>query len=670
MPALLAASLLVYLVGGFGSLLLRRKERRAIPVAGITAAIAGALGAIGVWPVLMSGRPFLYSARDLVPFADFSIRIDALAAIMVLVISLVASAAGVFSVSYLKSYIGRGAGAIGCSTNLFVASMVMVAVVDNAFWFVLFWELMTITSYFLVICERDEEAVEAGFLYFVIAHGFSMLVMIAFFLLYVETGSLDFAAFRAATPSAGRASAVFLLALFGFGAKAGMIPLHSWLPRAHPAAPSHASALMSGVMVKLGIYGIIRVGIDFLGAEAAWWGIVVLAFGAVSAVLGAFYSLAERDIKRLLAYSSVENVGIILMATGVAMTGIAAGQGVVASVGLLAALYHLLNHAMFKGLLFMGAGALLDGLSTRDMALMGGLGRRMPWTALFFLIGALSISAIPPLNGFVGEWFAYQSFFVAGYGADLAGRLLGPLAAVMLAITGAVTLACFVAAWGTIFGGTARSERAGQAREASGSMLAGMGALALLCLALGLGSPLVGPVLSRAVATLSGGGIMQAASGLYVFPGAPELAAVSTPLIAVLMVGLLALPLLIAAAFRRGRPATRFGAQAWACGYRHTAAMSVSAGGVMEPLRGMFAGVYRLRRCGTLFRRAAVSAVEGLTVFAGRIEPLWDQVTTTLALQAAGRVGRRFQALETGNLRVYCFYIFLALVVVLLAVAG
>ena len=438
---------------------------------------------------------------------------------MVIVISLVAAAAGLFSLSYLKGSIGIGGGAIAFFTNLFVASMVLVVIVDNAFFFVLAWELMTITSYFLVISELEEEAVHAGFLYFFIAHGFSMLIMIAFFLLTVQTGSLDFATYRAANPPAWLASIVFLLALFGFGAKAGMIPIHSWLPRAHPAAPSHASALMSGVMVKLGIYGIIRVGVDFLGAELAWWGWTLVVFGAVSAVLGSFYTLAERDIKRLLAYSTVENVGIILMATGVAMVGIATGQRLVAFVGFLAALYHILNHAMFKGLLFLGAGALLKGLSTRDMTLMGGLGRRMPRTAFLFLIGALCIAAIPPLNGFVSEWFAYQSFFITGYGPGFAGRLLGPLAAMALAITGAVTLSCFVAAWGAIFGGEARSDRARQARETPASMLVGMGALALMCVGLGVGSPLVVRALGPAVAALSKGEGVAAADGLYVFPG-------------------------------------------------------------------------------------------------------------------------------------------------------
>jgi hydrogenase-4 component B len=238
-----------------------------------------------------------------------------------------------------------------------------------------------------------------------------------------------------------------------------------------------------------------------------------------------------------------------------------------------------------------------------------------------------------------------------------------------LAITGAVTLACFVAVWGTIFGGEPRSDRAKEARETPGSMLAGMGVLALLCLALGLGSPIIVPMLSRTVATLSDSGSLQASEGLYVFPGDPDLAAVSTPLIAVMMLGLLALPLIVVAAFGRGRHGARYGAGAWDCGYKHTGKMAVSPAGVMEPLRSFFDGLYRLHRFSLLFYRVAAAGLEALTKLAARIEPLWDRLTVTLSVDAANEVGGRFQALEMGNLRVYTFYIFLALVVVLLSVA-
>jgi hydrogenase-4 component B len=379
--ALLETSVALYTIGGAGSLLLWRSDAAATLFAGVTSIVAAILGTAASAQVLIDGTGPSFAAAGPIPFASFLLRFDPLAALLVLVISLVTLAASLYSLSYLREYAGKGIGVMGLCFNLFVASMVMVAVADNGFYFLLFWELMTLTSYFLVIFDQDNKAVAAGFLYFFITQSFSMLLMTAFLLLFIHTGSLDFSSFRAANLPPWLGSVIFLLTFFGFGAKAGMVPLHIWLPRAHPAAPSHASALMSGVMVKLGIYGIIRFAIEILGASAVWWAWTVVAFGAVSAVLGVLYALGETDIKRLLAYSSVENVGIILMGVGVGMAGIATGSPVLAAIGLLAAFYHTLNHAVFKGLLFLGAGALTFATSTRDMARMGGLARRMSWTA-------------------------------------------------------------------------------------------------------------------------------------------------------------------------------------------------------------------------------------------------------------------------------------------------
>lgn len=251
--------------------------------------------------------------------------------------------------------------------------MVALLVMDNAFWFIVLFEMMSLSSWFLVIARQDKTSINAGMLYFFIAHAGSVLIMIAFLLMGRESGSLDFASFRTLSLSPGLASAVFLLAFFGFGAKAGMMPLHSWLPRAHPAAPSHASALMSGVMVKIGIFGILKVAMDLLAQTGLplWWGILVMAIGAISALLGVLYALAEQDIKRLLAWSTVENVGIILLAVGVAMVGLSLHDPLLTVVGLLGALFHLLNHALFKGLLFLGAGAIISRLHTHDMEKWG-----------------------------------------------------------------------------------------------------------------------------------------------------------------------------------------------------------------------------------------------------------------------------------------------------------
>ena len=298
---------------------------------------------------------------------------DNLSAFMVLVISLLVVVCSLYSLTYMREYEGKGAAAMGFFMNLFIASMVALLVMDNAFWFIVLFEMMSLSSWFLVIARQDKTSINAGMLYFFIAHAGSVLIMIAFLLMGRESGSLDFASFRTLSLSPGLASAVFLLAFFGFGAKAGMMPLHSWLPRAHPAAPSHASALMSGVIVKIGIFGILKVAMDLLAQTGLplWWGILVMAIGAISALLGVLYALAEQDIKRLLAWSTVENVGIILLAVGVAMVGLSLHDPLLTVVGLLGALFHLLNHALFKGLLFLGAGAIISRLHTHDMEKTG-----------------------------------------------------------------------------------------------------------------------------------------------------------------------------------------------------------------------------------------------------------------------------------------------------------
>jgi len=539
-------------------------------------------------------------------------------------------------------------------------------VVDNAFWFLVFFEAMSLASYFLVIFDQDEESVGAGLLYFLIAHAGSVLIMIAFFILYSHSGSLDFASFRGLKLSPAVASLVFVLAFLGFGAKAGMVPLHSWLPRAHPAAPSHGSAMMSGVMVKIGVFGIVKVGIDLLGAQAAWWGLLVLAVGAVSAVLGVLYALAEQDIKRLLAYSTVENVGIILMGVGAGMIGLATGHVALAALALMAAFYHLFNHALFKGLMFLGAGAILFRAHTRDMALLGGLARRMPQTALAFLVGAMAICALPPFNGFVSEWYSYQALFAMGHDGDFMMRLAGPAAMVMLALTGALAALCFVKAWGMTFSGQPQSAHAEHAEEAPFAMVLAMLLLAVLCALSGIGAPWLAPLFARVATSLTGGAAVPVAQGLTLHSGLFNTpASVSTPMLALLLVAAPIVPLLFMAVVRGGGVPRRHAGDAWACGYVTEKTMTVSPQGFAQPVRFMFAALYRLRD--TLspaagFRRGLGATVAG----AARVEPLWDERLIAPIVAGVQRIARRIAVLQRGDFRVYCLYVVVALVTLLL----
>ncbi len=656
--------------GALVSIILRMWDDGAIRGAslfGVLAALSGlAAGVTG-----LSGPASVVTIAGPFPFAHFVLRLDPLASLMVSVISLLSLVAWIYGVAYAREYAGRGVGGMGFFMHLFIASMMLVVTSDNAFWFLIFFEMMSLASYFLVIFDQDESAVSAGFLYFFVAHVGSVLIMAAFFLMANQAGSFDFADFRATSVPEPLSSIVFLLGFLGFGAKAGMIPLHIWLPKAHPAAPSHASALMSGVMIKIGIFGIVKVSLDLLGGgeSALWWGVVVLAFGAVSSVMGVIYALAEHDIKKLLAYHSVENIGIILLGVGVGMIGVAIDQPVLAVLGLMAGFYHLVNHAVFKGLLFLGAGSVIFRTHTKDMEAMGGLGKVMPWTSLSFLIGALAISAIPPLNGFVSEWYTYQSLFAAALDGTFLVRFVTPIAAVMLALTGALAVMCFVKAYGVIFSGAPRSDHARDAREAPAPMVAGMAILALACVALGLLAPVVAPVIGSIAASTLGVGQVALADGIVQVAGDSGRTVLSTPLIAILLIALAALPFMIKAAFQDKRLADRRTAAAWATGYLPDGHMALTAKSFAQPIRMFFAPLYAIRRGVERVWKSVAVGYEQFVCFARRIEPWADVRIIDPIADGATSLTSRMQVIQGGDFRIYCLYIVAALVVLLVLAA-
>jgi hydrogenase-4 component B len=665
--AMLLLSVAIFAVGGFASLFLSSCERAAIRAAGWL----GALGALfGLWAGVSSltapARAFAVASPY--PFAHFALRLDPFAALLIAVISLLSLVTSIYSLAYVREYAGRGVGPMGFFMNLFIASMMLVVASDNAFWFLIFFEMMSLASYFLVIFDQNEEAVQAGFLYFVVAHAGSVAIMAAFFLLANYAGSYDFAAFRATAVPAPVNSIIFILGFLGFGAKAGIIPLHVWLPRAHPAAPSHASALMSGVMIKIGVFGIVKVGVDLLAANGGvlWWGVLVLAFGALSSVLGVVYALVENDIKKLLAYSSVENIGIILMGVGVGMIGIALGNPVLTVLGFMAGFYHLLNHAMFKGLLFLGAGSVIYRLHTKDMDKMGGLSRTMPWTALSFLIGALAISAIPPLNGFVSEWYTYQSLFTAASAGAWPIQIAAPIGAVMLALTGTLAVTCFVKAYGVIFAGPSRNAHAHDVKEAPGAMVLGMVVLAVACVALGVAAPLIAPIIGAVAAATAGVAPATVAIGSVLVPGDAHQAVVSTPLIAVLLLAMAVLPILLKVLLSGGgRAASRRGAAPWAAGYLPDGHMPASSGSFVQPIRMFFAPLYGARKNLAAKWEVVACAFEQVTALARRTEPTWETGVVEPVVRGTQSVGERLQVIQGGDYRIYCLYIVAALAVLL-----
>lgn len=480
---LLLVALAVIALSGLATLLFFNRPHTAT-VVGVAGAVTGCiLGLVPALHGLFRTGTESFQLPWQVPGGSFHIQMDALSAFFLVPIFIVSALAAIYGGQYMLAY--RATKRIAPQWfffNLFVATMALVVVAHNAVLFMVAWEVMSLAAFFLVTFEHEKQDVRtAGWVYLVATHIGAAFLLAMFFLLGRQASSLDFDAFGAAaslTPVG--AGVVFVFALIGFGAKAGFVPFHVWLPEAHPAAPSHVSALMSGVMIKIGIYGILRT-VIFFGKPAEWWGLTLVGIGLAGAVLGVSLALFQRDIKRILAYSSIENVGLIVLALGVGLWGITSGHPTIAVLGLAGGLLHLWNHSLMKGLMFLCAGSVLHGAGTKDMEQLGGLMKRMPQTAVAMTLGALAIAAVPPLNGFVSEWLIYMSMLNGSLELATMGRTILMLAVGALALIGGLALLCFVRLIGIALLGEGRSDGARHAHESSLWMTAPIGVLSLLC---------------------------------------------------------------------------------------------------------------------------------------------------------------------------------------------
>ncbi|MFA5389760.1 MAG: proton-conducting transporter membrane subunit [Candidatus Omnitrophota bacterium] len=494
---------------------------------------------------------------------------DPLSIFFLFVILAVCLPSAVYSIGYLNKKYSKGKIIYNWFLlAAFIASMAAVVACGNALIFLIAWEIMSLVSYFFVVFDSGEEkSVKAGMIYLIMTHVGTAFIAAGFLIMYNYTNSFDFQALKNACVlmPPGVKNMVFLFLLAGFGTKAGIVPLHVWLPYAHPQAPSHISSIMSGVMIKTGIYGIIRFIIFTLGVDSVWWGNLVLALAGVSCLAGVVYALMEHDIKKLLAYHSVENIGIILLGVGCSMVFLKLNMNGLAVFSLIAGLYHLINHAVFKALLFLCAGSVYSATGTRDIEKMGGLIKKMPVTAFAFLVGAMAISALPPLNGFVSEWLTLQAFFAGSLTGYMAGeRIFFGLCGAVLALTGGLAAACFVKVFGMVFLAMPRSKKVDAAREAPASMMAGMLFLVFLCTALGLGAGIVFKLLGRVAAcaaNLDINSIKFGMNNLMFLPGPVSSIHLSTPLIALILAGVTAG---VYFGFRTGN-ARRY--NTWDCGY-------------------------------------------------------------------------------------------------------
>ncbi|HEY3423046.1 MAG TPA: hydrogenase 4 subunit B [Methanocellaceae archaeon] len=630
------------------------------------AAIASLLGMACALDVILGGSftLSLFATR----FGTFSFYVDGLSAFFVFMISLLSLVVSVYSFGYVKQYEGEySIGLMGFLYNMFILSMALVVTARNAVLFLILWEAMSLTSYALVVYEnRNKDAVRSGFIYILMTHAGTAFIMLSFLLLASFTGSFDFGAFTgagAAMPYALK-SAVFLMLLVGFGTKAGIIPMHIWLPYAHPAAPSNISALMSGVMVKTAIYMLIRCYFDFLGVTDTWWGLLILLVASVTAILGVLYALMETDIKRLLAYSTVENVGIILIALGVAMVFESYGLKDFAALALIAALFHALNHALFKGLLFMGAGAVLRATGTRNIEFLGGLVKRMPLTGAFFFVGALAISAIPPLNGFVSEWLIFQSLLLSSSFPEMAVKILIPVTVGMLALTGALAAACFVRAFGITFLATPRTERAENAVEAPRSMLAGMGMAAALCVLGGVLSIFIVPLIDKVTTPVIGASVAsKLVYGLVLSPTIRSFSSVSPLALAALLLVILPLTY-IASSLYGGRQKTRV-SDTWDCGTPLNAKTEYTGTAFSKPIAMIFSSIYRPRKIQNTTLTSSPYIKKDIT-YSDEIEPVYEKYLYDPVTRVAMNIAKRAGAIQTGSIQLYLAYIFVTLVLLLI----
>jgi len=655
---------LAALAGGKGSL-----GRGSVALAAVIGAGAGfALGAI----VLLSGTSFAFSIPVLLPMAGgLALQLDSLSAFFLVLIGLGAVPAAIYGFSYSAAYEDGSASLrmLGVALNLFLLMMSLVTLAGNVLTFLLMWEGMSLTSYFLVVTESENEsAVQAGVWYAAMTHA-GLALLLAAFILLMNGGSGAFADLRSGSallPAATR-NVIFLLAFLGFGSKAGIVPLHVWLPRAHPAAPSHVSALMSGVMIKMGVYGILRLALDLLGGGPAWWGVLVLSAGVASALLGILYALMENDIKRLLAYSSVENIGIVFIGVGAGLLFGALGLQTAAALSFVAALYHALNHTAFKGLLFMGAGSVLHATHTRDMNLMGGLIKRMPWTALFFLIGAVAIAGLPPLNGFVGEWLLFQSLLPGLSISQPVVAALMTIAVGSLALTGGLAAAGFVKAFGIPFLAIPRSDEAAHAHESPLSMRIGMSLLVLACVLLGLTPTAVLPILGRVVARIGGMPAVTPQFSGNLFLQMPEgFTRISPTLVAFGLLIVLALAPLVMAALRVNRRLRV--SDTWGCGrVGQTPRMEYTSTSFAEPLRRVFAELYRPTKELTVdFHPDSKYFVQAIE-YKSDIRSWFEEFLYTPLLNVTQWISLRVRRLQSGSIHGYAAYLFIMLLLMLVA---
>ncbi|MDR3221851.1 MAG: hydrogenase 4 subunit B [Candidatus Accumulibacter sp.] len=657
-------SALIWLLIGLAGIFLARRfiviSRRLFPL--------GALN--GVVMALLALTAMAFETQELIlpiglPGLPFHLRLDALSSFFIFLLGAVSAGISIYAAGYFRQAEGSALGLQCLLYHIFLASMAFVMLANDGYAFMVAWETMALSSFFLVTAEhRYAEIRRAGYLYLLLAHIGAVAILLSFGVMAGSAGDYTFDAMRGFRGGGFWETAAFLLALFGFGAKAGLLPLHIWLPEAHPAAPSPVSAIMSGVMLKTAIYGLLRVGFDLLQAHTWWWGLLLLLVGLASALFGVVFSAVQTDMKRLLAYSSIENIGLIALAMGLAMIFSAFGMSSFAALALTALLYHCLNHAFFKSLLFLSTGSVLHATGERNLGKLGGLIHQMPWVAWPALIGVLASAGLPPLNGFVSEWLLLQSFLFTPEVPHGYLNMLLPVFAGAIALIAALAGFTMVKFFGIIFLGQPREEKLAQAHDASRLSRIGLIWLATGCVLLGLIPNAVIALLGPVVRALLGATLrldIRSGSWLFLAPYSAERASYS-PLI--FFCGIAVLTFAAWHVVRRYYHGRAKRVPPWDCGFPlQTGRMQDTSEGYSQPIRRIFSPFFkRTRQHPSAFdtRPRYLSIVE---------DPLWYWLYLPVAW-VVERCIRVVDFLQRGRIAVYLTYSFATLIILLVLTRG
>jgi hydrogenase-4 component B len=630
--------------------------RRIFPVGAFVSLV---LAATGFWA--LASTPDVAVLPLGLPGLPFHLRLDALSAFFLILLGGASFGVSLFAAGYFKNT--RALGLLCLEYHLFLASMAMVLLADDAYMFMVAWECMALSSYLLVTTDHAVPDIRrAGFLYLLIAHVGAISILLGFGVMQGGhgIGAYTFDAMRGTHLSSYWASAAFLLALFGFGAKAGVLPMHVWLPEAHPAAPSPVSAIMSGVMLKTAIYGILRVTFDLLHTQVWWWGVLALTLGLLTAVFGVMFAAVQGDMKRLLAYSSIENIGLLMVGIGLTIIFHSYHKDGLAALSLTATLYHSLNHACFKSLLFIGTGSILHATGERNMGRMGGLIHSMPWVAALMLVGVLAISGLPPLNGFVSEWLLLQAFLLSPGLPNSYIDMLVPVAAAVIALAAALSAYVMVKFYGVIFLGHPREQILEHAHDAGMRERMGMGWLALMCILLGLAPVFVIQMIDKVTQLLLGAHLGNAADGwMLLTPVDTERASYGPVYFFVAVLGVMLATGWVVRRFYHGR--LRRG-PAWDCGYpEQTARMQDTAEGFGQPIRRIFEPFFKIES-------ELPGAFDTHPKYNGRSE---DRIWSMLYLPVKFLIDKLSgwaSLLQHGRIHLYLTYTFVTLIVLLIFV--